>query len=70
MYTPRFASLWIILVCFPCVFLQAQRLPAKKEMLALMTLTNTYFMDKWPDPGKEITTNKQDPVIFDKSSLL
>lgn len=40
---------------------QAQPLPPKKEVLKVMQLTNTYFMQKWPDPGKEITTNKTRP---------
>src|ERR1700712_3047762 len=41
--------------------LHAQALPNKKEVLAVMTLTNKYFMNKWPDPGKEIVTNKTRP---------
>ncbi len=40
---------------------QAQKLPPKKEILATMTLANTYFMAAWPDPGKEIVTNKTRP---------
>lgn len=40
---------------------QAQKLPAKKEILAKMTLANAYFMASWPDPGKEIVTNKTRP---------
>ncbi|MEZ0487917.1 glycoside hydrolase family 88/105 protein [Fibrella aquatica] len=39
----------------------AQKLPAKKEILAKMTLANDYFMAKWPDTGKEIVTNKTRP---------
>src|SRR4051812_10108148 len=37
-------------------YLCAQKIdaPRKKEVLAAMELTNKYFMDKWPDPGKEI----------------
>ena len=31
------------------------------EVLADMTLANKYFMDKWPDPGKPIVTNKKRP---------
>lgn len=41
--------------------LQAQPLPSKKEVLKVMQLTNSYFMQKWPDAGKEITTNKTRP---------
>jgi unsaturated rhamnogalacturonyl hydrolase len=39
----------------------AQALPKKKEVLKKMTLTNAYFMKQWPDPGKEIVTNKARP---------
>lgn len=39
----------------------AQRLPDKKEVLDVMTSTNRYFMNKWPDPGKEIVTNQARP---------
>ncbi|XWW47246.1 glycoside hydrolase family 88 protein [Fibrella sp. USSR17] len=39
----------------------AQKLPAKKEILQKMTLANDYFMAKWPDTGKEIVTNKTRP---------
>ncbi len=35
--------------------------PAAKEVLADMELANKYFMDKWPDPGKPIVTNKKRP---------
>lgn len=41
--------------------LNAQPLPNKKEVLNAMRLTNNYFMQKWPDPGKEITTNRTRP---------
>ena len=39
----------------------AQQLPKKKEILKKMTLANAYFMKTWPDPGKEIVTNKARP---------
>jgi len=32
----------------------AQKLPAQKDVLKTVTLANKYFMDKWPDAGKEI----------------
>lgn len=41
--------------------LQAQKIPSKKEVLKVMRLTNKYFMNKWPDPGKSIVTNKERP---------
>ncbi len=33
----------------------------KNEVLEKMRLANQYFMDKWPDPGKEIVTDKTRP---------
>ncbi len=39
----------------------AQELPKKKMVLKQMRLANKYFMDKWPDAGKEIVTNKARP---------
>jgi rhamnogalacturonyl hydrolase YesR len=41
--------------------LQAQKTPAKKDVLSAMRLTNQYFMNKWPDAGKTIITNKERP---------
>ena len=32
-------------------------LPGQKDVLESMRLANVYFMNKWPDPGKEIVTN-------------
>ena len=32
----------------------AQEIPAKKQVLKTLELTNAYFMNKWPDAGKEI----------------
>jgi len=39
----------------------AQQAFNKKEVLAQMELANKYFMDKWPDTGKTIVTNKERP---------
>ncbi len=39
----------------------AQKLPRKKEILQQMQLANSYFMNKWPDAGKPIVTNKERP---------
>jgi unsaturated rhamnogalacturonyl hydrolase len=41
--------------------LQAQKLPKKKAILSKMTLANTYFMQKWPDPTKTIITERERP---------
>lgn len=39
----------------------AQKLPSKKKILKTLRLTNQYFMDKWPDAGKSIITNRERP---------
>ena len=38
---------------------QAQKIaaPQQQDILKAMRLANTYFMNKWPDAGKEIVTN-------------
>jgi len=38
-----------------------QSLPSKKETLKKLRLANQYFMQTWPDAGKEIVTNKARP---------
>jgi hypothetical protein len=43
-----------ICICFLSACSVAQKLPAKKDVLNTVTLANKYFMDKWPDAGKEI----------------
>lgn len=43
------------------IAVNAQKLPKKAESLAAMRLTNAYFMNKWPDAGKTVTTNKERP---------
>jgi unsaturated rhamnogalacturonyl hydrolase len=39
----------------------AQKLPSKKNILKPMRTANSYFMKKWPDPGKSIITNRERP---------
>lgn len=39
----------------------AQKTPSKKEVLKTLVLTNAYFMNKWPDAGKSIITNRERP---------
>ncbi|WP_295117844.1 glycoside hydrolase family 88 protein [uncultured Chitinophaga sp.] len=41
--------------------LQAQSLPNKKETLKQLRLTNEYFVNKWPDPGKVTFVGKERP---------
>lgn len=39
----------------------AIRLPSKTQVLQPLRLTNQYFMNKWPDAGKSIITNRERP---------
>lgn len=41
--------------------LLAQKIPNKKEVLKVLKSTNAYFMNKWPDAGKSIITNRERP---------
>ncbi len=50
-----------LLIGLSSQLLFAQKLPNKKEVLQALKLTNTYFMNKWPDAGKSIITNKERP---------
>lgn len=36
-------------------------LPSAEEILGKMRIANAYFMQKWPDPGKPIVTNRERP---------
>jgi unsaturated rhamnogalacturonyl hydrolase len=42
-------------------FADAQKLPAKQEIMDKMVLANGYFMSKWPDPGQVIVNDKTRP---------
>lgn len=37
------------------------KLPEEEEIVKVLRQANDYFMKKWPDPGKEIVTNKTRP---------
>jgi len=57
-----YKRLFLLVIAISAIlFSRAQSLPVKKDVLAVMKLTNQYFMDKWPDPGKEIVTNRARP---------
>jgi len=58
MFKPILTAALLALLTFPT---QAQKLPKKKAILKTMTRANDYFMQKWPDTGKEIVTNKTRP---------
>lgn len=51
----------ILLIASMCADANAQKLPKKKAVLKQMRLTNQYFMNAWPDPGKSIFTNRERP---------
>ena len=54
------------LILILCLFTEgvafSQKLPDKKDILAKMTLTNAYFMQNWPDPGKELVHERVRPA--------
>lgn len=53
----RFVSTILLMAFF--ISSSAQKIPSKKSVLSAMQLTNAYFMNKWPDAGKTIITNKE-----------
>ena len=57
------SSVVILLSAFllSVIYVNAQKLPSKQEVMNKMVLTNAYFMQKWPDTGKSIVTNKERP---------
>jgi unsaturated rhamnogalacturonyl hydrolase len=44
------------------VSVYGQKLPKKGQLLEQLRLANNYFMEKWPDAGKTIITNKERPA--------
>jgi unsaturated rhamnogalacturonyl hydrolase len=46
---------------FMFALLQAQNLPSKDTLMKQLVTANKYFMDKWPDPGADIVTDKVRP---------
>jgi len=50
--------LFILLGCGSMVS-NAQDFTTKQEVVKQLRLANDYFMKKWPDPGKNIITNKE-----------
>jgi len=54
----RRAIILLTILLFISGFNYARQLPSKMEVLEQMKLTNAYFMNKWPDPGKEIVIEK------------
>ncbi|MDA3878950.1 MAG: glycoside hydrolase family 88 protein [Prolixibacteraceae bacterium] len=58
-------SKYITVLIFSLVILSsdllAQQLPDSKDILSHMETANNYFMAKWPDPEKDIITDKTRP---------
>ncbi|HET9279891.1 MAG TPA: glycoside hydrolase family 88 protein [Flavitalea sp.] len=56
-------NLLLLVTLFSASLIQvyAQKLPSKKKILEPLRLANRYFMNKWPDPGKSIITNRERP---------
>ncbi|MET0394813.1 MAG: glycoside hydrolase family 88 protein [Chitinophagaceae bacterium] len=56
-------GLLLVLLLFSCTpGHKLQNTIPKNEVLAVLQKTNAYFMNKWPDPGKTIVTNKERPA--------
>src|SRR5438045_7615888 len=52
----------LLFLVLTAVQVHAQKLPSKKKVLKSLRLANQYFMNKWPDPGKTIVTNRERPA--------
>ena len=55
--TTIFLFIFISISCTPT----ETEIPTQKEIIEKLTLTNDYFMKKWPDVGEIIVTNKKRP---------
>lgn len=60
MKTKKITTLLLILACIFSSAM-AQKLPSKKDVMDKMILANAWFMNKWPDTGKSIITNRERP---------
>ncbi|MBD8489766.1 glycoside hydrolase family 88 protein [Echinicola sp. CAU 1574] len=54
-------AIFLIALLFSAGWTKAQELPTQKEVMDQMVLTNQYLMNKWPDPGVNVITNKERP---------
>ncbi|MCW3107533.1 MAG: glycoside hydrolase family 88 protein [Segetibacter sp.] len=52
---------WLVFISVILLGCTAQRSLTKSEVLGPLRLTNQYFMNKWPDAGKPIVTNRERP---------
>ncbi|MGB8190370.1 MAG: glycoside hydrolase family 88 protein [Chitinophagaceae bacterium] len=51
----------LLLLAATAVSCRTQKIPASNKTLEQLRLANEYFMNKWPDPGKSIITNRERP---------
>jgi unsaturated rhamnogalacturonyl hydrolase len=51
----------VFLLLTIAISVSAQKLPSKKKIIETLRITNQYFMNKWPDAGKPIVTNRERP---------
>ena len=54
-------TLLLLSILFISLVAEAQKIPSKKKILKPLRVANAYFMNKWPDPGKSIITNRERP---------
>ena len=54
-------TLLLLSTLFISLVAEAQKIPSKKKILKPLRVANAYFMNKWPDPGKSIVTNRERP---------
>jgi unsaturated rhamnogalacturonyl hydrolase len=59
--TVRKLHLPVVLLAFLLASCSATRLPSRDKVIEPLRLTNQYFMNKWPDAGKPIFTNRERP---------
>ncbi|MDP3643551.1 MAG: glycoside hydrolase family 88 protein, partial [Bacteroidota bacterium] len=59
--TIRFRAILFLVCVLAFGSANGQKLPAKKEVMDKMALANAYFIQKWPDTGKSIITNRERP---------
>lgn len=60
--TSKLILLSLAIISFSSCSIQKKQMKSKKAaVLNTMRSANSYFMNKWPDPGKSIVTNKERP---------
>lgn len=52
----------VLITLLPVLGYGSDKLPTKADVLRDLRRANAYFMEKWPDPGKTIVTNRERPA--------